>query len=67
MAGGHHQVNGHEFEQTPGDSEGREAWCAAAHGHKELDMTEQWNSKKRLHGHHRQKVGTNDKMHPCRA
>ena len=22
MAGWHHQLNGHEFEQTPGDSEG---------------------------------------------
>ena len=32
MAGWHHQLNGHEFEQTPEDSEGQEAWCAAAHG-----------------------------------
>ena len=23
MAGWHHQLNGHEFEQTPGDSEGQ--------------------------------------------
>ena len=23
MAGWHHQFNGHEFEQTPGDSEGQ--------------------------------------------
>ena len=67
MARGHHQINGHEFEQTPGDSEGREAWDAAAHSHKELNMTEQLNNDKRLHGHHRQKVGTNDKMQPCRA
>ena len=28
----HHWLNGHEFEQTLGDSEGREAWCAAVHG-----------------------------------
>ena len=28
----HHQLNGHEFEQTPGDSEFREAWHAAVHG-----------------------------------
>ena len=27
-----HQLNGHEFEQTPGDGEEREAWCAVAHG-----------------------------------
>ena len=26
-----HQLNGHEFEQTPGDSEGLEAWCTAVH------------------------------------
>ena len=32
MVGWHHWLNGHEFEQTPGDSEDREAWCAAAHG-----------------------------------
>ena len=28
----HHRLNRHEFEQTPGDSEGQEAWCAAAPG-----------------------------------
>ena len=28
----HHRLNGHEFEQTPGDSEGREAWHATVHG-----------------------------------
>ena len=28
----HHQLNGHEFEQTPGDSGDRGAWCAAVHG-----------------------------------
>ena len=32
MIGWHHQLNGHEFEQTPGDSERQEAWCAAVHG-----------------------------------
>ena len=32
MAGGHHPCNGHELGQTPGDGEGREAWCAAVHG-----------------------------------
>ena len=30
--GWHHGLNGHEFEQTPGDSEDREARCAAVHG-----------------------------------
>ena len=28
----HHQLNGHEFEQTLGNSEDREAWRAAVHG-----------------------------------
>ena len=36
----HHQVNGHEFEQTPGDSEGQESLaCCSPWGHKESDMT----------------------------
>ena len=26
MVGWHHQLNGHEFEQMPGDMKGREAW-----------------------------------------
>ena len=32
MAGSHHRCNGHELGQTPGDGEGREAWCAAVQG-----------------------------------
>ena len=32
MAGWHHLLNGHEFEQTPGDGEGQGGWCAAVHG-----------------------------------
>ena len=31
MVGWYHRFNGHEFEQTPGDNEGQEAWCAAVH------------------------------------
>ena len=30
MVGWHHQLNGHEFEQAPGDE--LQAWCAAVHG-----------------------------------
>ena len=29
MAGWHHRLNGHEFEQTPGGLKDRETWCAA--------------------------------------
>ena len=39
MVGWHHQLNGHELEQSPGDSEGQRslAWCSSW-GCKELDM-----------------------------
>ena len=32
MVGWHHQLDGYEFEQTPGDRKDREAWSAAVHG-----------------------------------
>ena len=32
MVGWHHRLNGPEFEQALGDSEGQGSWCAAAHG-----------------------------------
>ena len=32
VVGWHHQLNGHGFEETPGDSEDKEAWCAAVQG-----------------------------------
>ena len=33
MVGWHHQLNGYEFEQTLGDTEGQESQvCAAVHG-----------------------------------
>ena len=32
MIGWHHRLNGHEFEQAPGVSDGQEAWHAAVHG-----------------------------------
>ena len=28
----HHQLNGHESEQTPGDGEGQGSWHATVHG-----------------------------------
>ena len=32
MVGWHHQLNGHEFEQAPGVSDGQGAWRAVVHG-----------------------------------
>ena len=53
MVGWHHQLSGHEFEQTQGDSEGQGSlacyspWC-----HKGSDMTELLNNPIRvLHPH----------------
>ena len=47
MAGWHHWLNKHEFEQTLGDSEGQGslAWCSPC-GCKELDKTERLNNNK---------------------
>ena len=44
MVGWHHQLNGHEFEQVPGDGEGQV--CCSPWGHKESDRTEQLNDNK---------------------
>ena len=45
MVGWHHQLNGHEFEQALGASEGqRSLACCSPWGHKELDMTEVLNN-----------------------
>ena len=41
MVGWHQRLNGHEFEQTPGDSEGQGSLaCYSQWGRKESDMTE---------------------------
>ena len=40
IVGWHHRLNGHEFEQTPGESEGQGSLaCCSPWGLKELDMT----------------------------
>ena len=41
MVGWHHQLNEHEFGQTPSDAEGQESLaCGSAWGLKELSTTE---------------------------
>ena len=45
MVGWHHQLNGHELEQTQGDGEGQGSLaCFSPWGHKQLDMTQQLNN-----------------------
>ena len=39
MVGWHHQLDGHEFEQKRGDSEGQGVQVCCGPGHKESDMT----------------------------
>ena len=40
MVGQHHQLNGHEFEQTPRDGEGQGSQMSCSPwGHKESDTT----------------------------
>ena len=45
----HHQLNGHEFEKTLGESEGQGSLeCCSPRGRKELDMTERMNKNFKL-------------------
>ena len=40
MVSNHHQLNGHQFEQTPGNSEGQGSQvCYSLWGHRESDTT----------------------------
>ena len=49
MVGWHHQLNRHESEQTPGESDGQGSLvCHSPWGHKELDVTERLNNNKTL-------------------
>ena len=44
MVGWHYWLDGHEFEQAPGVSDGQGSLaCCSPWGRKESDMTEQWN------------------------
>ena len=45
MAGWHHWLNGHKFEQTPGDTEGQGSLvCCSSRGHKESATTGRLNN-----------------------
>ena len=60
MFGCHHWLNGHEFEQAPGDGEGQGSLvCCSPWGPKELDTTEWLNnsSKPWYSGAHTTRVG----------
>ena len=44
MAGWHHELDGHAFEQALGGGDGQEILvCCSPWGHKESDMTERLN------------------------
>ena len=45
MVGWHHRVNGHEFEQAPGNGEVQGSLvCYSPWGHKESDTTDRLNN-----------------------
>ena len=49
MVGWHHRLDGHEFEQTLGDSEGKGSLaCHSPWGHKDSNMTEWSNNNNKL-------------------
>jgi len=46
IVGWHHRLNGHESEQSLGDSGGQRTWvCCSPWGRKESDTTERLNNK----------------------
>ena len=51
LVGWHHRLKGHEFEQTPGDSEGQASLaCCSPLGRRESDVTEQLNNNRDFAG-----------------
>ena len=66
MVGWHNQLNGHEFEQAPGDGDGRGSLaCCSPWGCKESDTTEQLNNNSILSGHdHHPFVPSPNHHHP---
>ena len=61
MVGWHHQLNRHEFEETPGDGEGQGSLvCCSPWGCKESDMTLQLNNSLRT-----KQEDTGEEMQPA--
>ena len=55
----HHQLNGHEFEQTQGDSEGQgRLVCCIPMGCKESDVAEQLNSNNYIEQYRHKNIST---------
>ena len=51
MVGWHHRLDGHEFEEAPGDGDGQGSLvCYSPWGCKESDTTEWLNNNKQQHG-----------------
>ena len=49
LVGWHHWLNGHEFEQAPGDGEGQGSLaCYSPWGYKQSNITERLNNKKEM-------------------
>ena len=47
MVGWHHRLNGHKFEQAPGDGEGQASLaCCSPWGRKESDTTKRLNNNR---------------------
>ena len=62
----HNQVNGHEFEQTPGDGEGQGSLaCCSPWGRKELDMTKQQQKKTKTTTNGKKQTLTLHQVGPC--
>ena len=62
MVGWHHLLNGHKFEQTPGDDEGQGTLaCCSLWGHKQLDVTERLNNNNNLNNREKIDKKINDK------
>ena len=62
MVGWDHQLNGHEFEEVPGDGEGQGnlVFCRPW-GHKESDTTERLNNNNAMGRKKKESINRNDK------